>query len=376
MHQMRLSGFRTFLILPLLFSLITPALAQTASSDAAPAPKEKKKTGVTGAALPVLRYSPETRWAFGAGGVIRFHLGQNKEQTRPSAVWVHITYTEDNQLAIGISPDFWLSNDQIHLTFSTGYSRFPTVFFGIGNNVSSSVYENYTPERVRFDTSVNKTFFSHLYFGIGYHIDSTTIKDVQPGGQLAQGTVVGSQGGVISGLGIVATWDTRDNIVYPHRGVMFSLVSSFYSSIFLSDYSYISLSTDLRSYIPVFSSHILAVQAFFRTNIGNDVPFYALCQLGGSSALRGTFAGLYRDKTMYLLQAEYRMPVWWRFGAVAFAGLGEVCSGPGDFHWGYLKYSLGVGARFRLDREGMNLRLDSAWGEDYHAFYLTIQEAF
>ena len=375
--RMRLTGRRLpFFALLVLLRFATPLLSQPAPGDTDPAPEPKKKSSLRVAVLPILSYRPETRWNFGAGGVINFRLGHTKEQTRPSSLWLRFIYTQNKQLFIRVSPELYLPKNQFVLNFNLSYVRFPTDFYGIGNGVSFSNSEEYTPRIFRFEVVLNKRILPHLYAGLGYYLDKTTMESITPGGLLASGAIAGSTGGLVSGLGIHASWDTRDNVIYPHQGIMFSLISYLYSSAFGSKYNYTMLALDFRYYTPVVSSHVFAFQAYFKS-LGGNAPFYNLAQLGGSNTMRGYFQGFYRDRTLTLCQAEYRLPVWWRFGVVAFAGVGEVSSGLDDFHLHNLKYALGTGIRFKLDkREGTNLRLDWAWGEGQHAFYLAIQESF
>jgi outer membrane translocation and assembly module TamA len=93
--------------------------------------------------------------------------------------------------------------------------------------------------------------------------------------------------------------------------------------------------------------------------------------------MRGTYTGQFREKALLAFQAEYRIHVWRRIGAAAFAGLGDVAPSLQDIKLNRLKYSLGAGLRFKLDtREGTNLRLDFAWGKHSTGFYMTVQEAF
>jgi outer membrane translocation and assembly module TamA len=113
-------------------------------------------------------------------------------------------------------------------------------------------------------------------------------------------------------------------------------------------------------------------------DLGGNPPFYQLAMLGGASMMRGNYGGQYRDKALLAVQAEYRLPVWKRFGAVGFVGLGNVGPSIREINLSRLKYSLGGGLRYRLDsKEGTNLRLDFAWGSKASTgFYLTVQEAF
>lgn len=110
---------------------------------------------------------------------------------------------------------------------------------------------------------------------------------------------------------------------------------------------------------------------------GGPVPFYDLCLLGRNQDLRGYTAGQYRDHLMLAAQAEWRAEVWWRLGAVAFVGVGEVSP---DFKALTVKHVLpgaGAGLRFTLaKRNHVNLRADYAWGKDSRALYIGVAEAF
>jgi outer membrane translocation and assembly module TamA len=109
----------------------------------------------------------------------------------------------------------------------------------------------------------------------------------------------------------------------------------------------------------------------------DDTPFYDLCLIGQYQDLRGYSTGQYRDRLMLTGQAEYRLELWKRIGAVTFAGLGEVSPSIGRFSTNDLLPSAGAGLRFRLTRQNhMNLRMDYAWGTKSNAFYMSVAEAF
>ncbi len=122
---------------------------------------------------------------------------------------------------------------------------------------------------------------------------------------------------------------------------------------------------------------MLALQALGFLNSG-EVPLRSYALLGGSNTMRGYYQGRYRDKNMAVVQAEYRAALFWRFGAVAFADLGNVGSELKDLNFQGLKYSYGAGLRFALNKtEKLNLRLDYGIGRNFsNGFYLQLGEAF
>jgi hypothetical protein len=126
----------------------------------------------------------------------------------------------------------------------------------------------------------------------------------------------------------------------------------------------------------MFRTHVFAVQALFQTTSGT-VPFMALPRLGSDSILRGYNSARYRDHSLAAAQVEYRLPVWWRFGMVCFAGFGQVADKVGRLNLDEFKYSVGFGIRFRIDpKEGTNIRLDFGFGKRSSGNYLTGGEAF
>lgn len=65
------------------------------------------------------------------------------------------------------------------------------------------------------------------------------------------------------------------------------------------------------------------------------------------------------------------------FGAVVFAGLGEVTENIKNFSTHYIKSNLGAGARMALNRrERLNLQLDLGYGRHTSNVYFTLAEAF
>jgi len=326
--------------------------------------------------LPIIYYTPETRLALGAGGVLNYRLGRDKENTRPSSLWILMVYTLNKQIQLGLKPEIYLPHNAFILSANLQYEWFPLTFYGIGNDVPASAAESYTPETKSVLFSVKRKLFESVFGGIQYQIKKTIIQKVEAGGLLASGSIPGSSGGVTSGLGLSFTWDDRDNVLFPRRGSYLQFVADFYNAALGSDYHYSASRFDLRTYIPVRETDVVALQAFVR-NMGGNPPFYELSMLGGAYLMRGTYTGQYRDKALLAFQAEYRMHIWKRIGAVAFAGLGDVAPTIREIELNRLKFSLGAGLRFKLDtREGTNLRLDFAWGQHSTGFYMTVQEAF
>ena len=98
--------------------------------------------------------------------------------------------------------------------------------------------------------------------------------------------------------------------------------------------------------------------------------------------MRGYYTGRYRDQNLLAGQAELRYRYNNRFGAVVFAGTGQVFAN-GDFAMKNFKPSYGMGGRYFFDPEkGLSVRMDYAVGEKrinekrQSGFYFTLAESF
>jgi outer membrane protein assembly factor BamA len=354
------------------------AAAQAGPGDVpektAPASADVFKPRLT--VIPFLYYTPETNVAFGGGGALTFRVGRKKTETRTSSVWAFGTYTLARQFQIVVKPEIYLSRDSFFLSGNLRYERTPQKFFGIGNDMPASAEEPYIPRVVTVELGVKKRFLGHFFAGIHYGFEQMTMEKVEPGGQLDEGEIPGSRGGLLSGFGVSLDWDTRDAVIFPRKGVYLQFAADTYGAMTGSDFTFTSLKFDFRKYFPVTAAQVLAVQALFKSGSG-VVPFQKLAFIGGESLLRGYYRGRYRDKDILALQAEYRVLVWKRIGVAGFAGVADVFPRLAEFRVDRLKYSVGTGLRYMVNkREGTNLRLDMAWGKTSFGLYFTAQEAF
>lgn len=342
------------------------------------AKEESKESRFGLVILPVLFYMPETKLGGGVGGLITFRPFNSPVTARPSSLYFHVVYTQLKQFASQFKPELYFKKEEYLLTGKITLEKYPDKFWGIGNRTSDDAEENFTPRIFSLEASFQKKILSKqkLYAGIFGLFENYKILKMDPGGSLEKQEYAGSTGGTTSSLGFILNWDTRDNIFYPTQGHYWQLCTHFSGEFLGSDFNMTSIKLDLRKYLPLFSTHVLAFQGFLQSALGTP-PFKSYAKLGGDVIMRGTYSGRYRDKYLLALQTEYRLPVWKRLGMVGFAGIGDVAEGFEDFGFNNLKYSFGLGIRFKIaPKEGTNLRLDFAWGKRTSGIYFTAGEAF
>jgi outer membrane protein assembly factor BamA len=348
---------------------------QTLGQETEGEASEPKRSGLV--PIPVLYYTPETKLAFGIAAQYYFRPAGAGLEARPSTLTPVFIYTTNSQVVAEFYSDLWWSQEEYHFNGYAGYSKFPDRFYGIGNDTSQDDEEDYTPRYTRLRASIEQRFFAAFRFGVGYQFEHAKLDEVEEGGLLEGGDILGSEGGVVSGGSVLASWDTRDNIFSASRGQYHQLTVDLNGSALGSDYDFGRYVLDLRGYVDTMPDHVLALQGYFGFETG-DPPFQHLFLFGGQDLMRGYYLGRFRDKNMIALQAEYRIvPILWRLGAVVFGGIGDVADEPSNFAIGDFKYSIGGGIRFLLIRaEGIALRLDFGFGDGDSGFYITLGEAF
>jgi outer membrane protein assembly factor BamA len=220
-------------------------------------------------------------------------------------------------------------------------------------------------------------FYRRLFKGAFLGLQGTynDYFDVSFSGPILQ-DLVGQSGARNVGVGASFLYDTRNNILNARKGVYVELSGLKFSDRLGATYSYNSYTADFRKYFPINDRSVIAFQVLGLIKTGT-VPFLQLSYLGGSDIMRGFYSGRYRDKVLGATQFEYRRQITDDWGAVAFVGLGNVTDELKHFDFRDIKNSIGVGARYMLDKKDrMNLRMDAGMGNGNLNFYIAIAEAF
>ena len=325
--------------------------------------------------LPILFYTPETGIAGGAAALYLYRDSAD-QSTRASSITGDVIYSEKKQIIVELNEDIYFDKGAYRLLSNGSYKRFPNSFYGIGNNNSSAARESYTSRAYSVKMVFYRNVYSRLNVAPLLRYESTSIVETKPGGLLGSGFIPGSGGGKVSGAGVVVNWDSRDNTFYAYSGGFYQLTSLFNSRTFGSDFAYSDFELDCRNFFELLPQQILAVQTKCSLMTG-AIPFQNLSRFGGQDFIRGYFDGRYRDKTCIGAQVEYRIPIWWRIGASAFAGTAQVSDQLTRWRIDEFKFAGGAGLRFFLNpKERVAIRIDWGVGENSSGLYITVTEAF
>ncbi|MBN1533095.1 MAG: BamA/TamA family outer membrane protein [Spirochaetes bacterium] len=373
------------LLLCLLCDTIPPAGATATSRDdgdaaaaSSEAPAGGGDTGRSGIIpLPMVAYTPETG-VMGILSAMYIHDGDGGPDGTTAAFAM---YTQKRQYNVGVFMSLPAAGNRLKLVGQAAFSRFPTRFYGIGPRSSWRDEEVYTPVSWNLRGGVLFAAVTHLYIGPAYHFAHHAVGHRRAGGMLMQERIPGSRGAMISGAGFMLEFDTRDTTLYPARGVWLQWRAMGYHRYLGSEFGYWTSEIDLRWFLCLAEGHVLAMQGYLGTGAGG-IPFQEMMRIGGGMRLRGYDQTRYVDRTALFVQAEYRFPLFWRFGGVVFAGAGQVASSVARIDLGRPKAAAGIGLRFALvPARRINLRLDVGFtrfppSTGRYAFYFLLREAF
>lgn len=285
-------------------------------------------------------------------------------------------YTQKKQLMIEFGPDVYLKNEVYRLKAKFNFINFSERFYGIGSDTAEDMREDFTSRITRININLQKKLFQKLYLGIQYEREHNEVVKVEEDGQLKKREILGSEPGTVSGIGFLINRDSRNNIFSPSSGDFCLLSTTLFRNGLGSSYVFTRYRIDLRKYFPLFSSHVLAFQSYFSLITG-DPPFQMLSMMGGQNWMRGYYRGRFRDKNMIVLQMEYRVPLFWKFGIIGFVGFGDVADKVDNFVLKDFKYSAGFGFRYLLsDEEKINVRFDFGFCKESFGVYVAVSEAF
>ncbi len=325
---------------------------------------------------PYAFYTPESKLAFGAGGIFIFYGGKEKD-LRPSKVGFGGYYSTNNQYKISLNPSLYFFSNRLYIEAPISYGYFVNKYWGIGDNTKDYADASYSINTFSSTLIVQippKMFLADRT-GIIFEYDNTEIVDRFDNELLLNDTLPGHDGATLYGLGTDLVWDTRDNIFFPNEGGYQYFKVVFYPGI--SDYTFAKMELDMRAYRAISPDHVFAFNFYVESALG-ETPFYRLPALGGQKHMRGYFNGRYRDNFYGMIQAEYRQYFWKRLGFVVFGGAGNVASNMIEYNFDNLKYSFGGGLRFLFNKkQKVNLRMDMGFGNDGNrGIYFGLQEAF
>ena len=361
-----------------LITILTILFIATLSSEAQKKESNDSTKKSSFAIYPAFGSQPETGAQLGtiAIWVFKARDNENQEFQRQTSISPFFLYTLKNQVISAFDTDAYFKNG-LNLTSTVRYFNFPDNYYGIGNSNDPDSLEKYTNNFFQIVGTLYRPINPKVFVGLTYELQRNWLRDIEPEGRIITENITGQDGGFFLGVGPAVKYDSRDNTIFPSKGI-FAFANIL--AVQIGDYRYTAYTLEARKFFTIANEkNIIGIHFSSRFTSGKNVPFYKLPQLGGDERLRGIEnASIYRDKQSIFLQTEYRRDLFWRFGMVAFAGIGDVAKNPGDFRLDEFKYIAGLGLRFAAVKgQKLNIRTDFGIARGGQtAFYIGLKEVF
>lgn len=326
-------------------------------------------------ALPIWGVYPETGWQLGVS-LVYLYRNKNDSNTRPSLIRLNAQTTELDQYSIRPYIDIFTKQNKYNIKASYTFKKFNEYYWGIGNETPNNDKALYDFSQNRLQFRITKQVLKGIYLGVQSEQNFTNGFNFKGDSLFEKKEVIGNNGSFTSGLGLVVSFDTRNQIYYPTKGHFIDITTLFNQAIFGSDFIFNNLSIDARKYFKLWNKNVLALQGFANLNDGN-IPFKQLATIGSESYMRGYYNGRFRDNNAMAFQAELRKKVWGPISLTFFGGFGNVASQT-SLLFTNVKQNYGIGFRvIAIRREHVNIRIDYGRGENgIQGFYFTMNEAF
>ena len=328
---------------------------------------------------PSLGYSNET--GFYAGGLAYLRYGgiESDSTSHKNLIYYSNEVSEKKQYSIHLMPEIYFKNGIYKFLANVKFKHWPSTFYGIGNEHTQDIKEQYTKQVSDIDLEVMRELADIWQASLIYEFSHFQIKKMEEEGLLVVGNIPGCEENITSGVGFSLSYDTRDSDTYPQNGCLYNFKSVLFSDIFASDYNFIRSEIDLRQYLSIFNNQTLAFQGYFST-VSNEIPFHKMSHL--NDYMRAVTANKFIDRNSIIFRIENRIFPWShslfeRFGFVAFLETGEVAGSLEELSLNELKLSYGAGLRISfLMNDRLNVRLDIGFGEQNRSLSMGSREEF
>ena len=326
-------------------------------------------------AIPTLRSVPATGFGAGLGLAMLF---PTDSAALPSMIAAGGIYATSNSWAYGAGGRAIFAHDFSRNLIGAADYRLRYDFYGAGTAAGDAGHSVKIVQRG--DAEVAEATIRavpHLYLGPRYRRAHFSVS-------LDEDNVVSELVPVVardhlyltSALGAMFIYDTRNYEIATSRGTWIRGDAMFASKSLGGLQSFNDYDLTAEQFVPLSARSVLAMRATL-CDVTTGAPVWEYCLFGLGSDLRGYLAGRYRDRALGAAQAEYRFPIWRRFGGVAFAGAGEVAPDFDKLNWNDVLASGGAGLRYLIPGFArLNAGAEYAVGKNGGAFYLRLGEAF
>ncbi|MBP9865598.1 MAG: outer membrane protein assembly factor BamA [Candidatus Omnitrophica bacterium] len=231
--------------------------------------------------------------------------------------------------------------------------------FDIYNNYRNDENVDFDEQRLGAAFTLSKMFTEHVRIGTGYTMERVTLEDIEDDAPSVVRLFEGDNW--LSRLKLFMTYDTRDNVFNPMRGLLYSLSTELVGSVLGGDQDYYIAQTNVTKYWNISKKHIFEYK--LRLGVANEfgdsdtVPVFDRFYAGGLGTVRGynykRISPLENNspvggQTLAVTNLEYTFPIPKidLLKGAAFVDAGQV--NPDFFRLGFSDFAVSVGPGLKV----------------------------
>lgn len=319
-------------------------------------------------------YSSEKKFGLGLLAAGTFSTNRGDSLTPLSNVSLYTDVSTSGFYEVGVRGTVRFKRDRIRINYDADFSSLPDKFWGIGytENINNDNETNY--KLLMSECKVNALFGVLPDFYVGPLMELTFVKGTPKNPDMLWLWEGEKMRTFSYAVGAHISYDTRDNLTAPQKGVNLTLEQRFYPKWMKNTTVFASTELTAAWYHTAWKGAVIAAQYHTLVNYG-DTPWGMLATMGGSYNMRGYFKGRYRDKGEMDVTLELRQRVWRRIGVVAWGGAGTIFPRLSQIDMHHILPNFGAGVRWEF-KKNVNVRLDVGFGKGQTGFIFNINEAF
>lgn len=180
--------------------------------------------------------------------------------------------------------------------------------------------------------------------------------------------------GTISGLGLMAEYDTTDNYFFPNEGTSVTAKYMLFRDGIGSDEDYDKLEIEAQKYFSINSNWGISFDGTYESVTTDENTLSPLTR--PYIQMRGIARYRYQDNYVASIQSQVVWKASPRWKVLAFGGLGSAEAEFDDLY-SDVEYAYGTGFRYLIARRyGINMGVDIATSDEENAFYFNVGSGF
>lgn len=324
--------------------------------------------------LPAIGSSPETGFQYGAYVMRQFE--QTDIDEPQDRLELLLQGTSKGQYQAYLWPNYFVAGGDWNLTGKLGGMYWPTPYYGQSNDIDPDD-EKEVYDLTSFDGEFGAAYRVTPSLRIGglVFVEREDVVD-DPDNALLDDSVRGFDGGLYSGVGLTASWDTRDDRDWPTHGFRIASELRQYTGYLGSDADFVIFDQRASHFIPI-GDDVVALGLNYGFG-GETTPFTRLPRPNGAKTLRAANGNLWTDHHRLGSQAEYRMTLTPRWAVTGFLDTAQVAPTLDELGLDRFHTSVGGGIRYAtLAGSRFNIRADVGIVDGEHFnFAISVGEAF